>query len=73
MSLSPEIQAKVQLWRQKCREGTMTLDEYKEAIQFLRANRTVASQTSDKARAKRVAAKAAPVSGEDLLGELEGL
>ena len=37
MAQSPEMQAKIQLWRQKAREGTLTQDEMREAIAALRA------------------------------------
>jgi len=68
MAISTEAQAKVQLLRQKAREGTLTPAEAKEAIIMLRQDRTFAQATSTKAKA----AKAKP-SGDDLLSELEGL
>lgn len=70
MALTPEGQLKVQLWRQKSREGTLTPEELREAIIFLRQDRVTAAATSEKSRAK----KAKPAANsDDLLNELEGL
>lgn len=33
------MQSKVSEWRQKARDGTLTIEEMKEAIRFLRAER----------------------------------
>jgi len=71
MALSPEMQSKVQLWRQKAREGTLTTEERREAIQLLRQDRIGAAQTSTASRAKK--APKAPINADDLLSELDGL
>lgn len=71
MALSPETQAKVQLWRQKAREGTLSQEERREAIQLLRQDRIGAAQVSTASRAKK--APKAPVNADDLLSELENL
>ena len=71
MALSPETQAKVQLWRQKAREGTLSQEERREAIQLLRQDRIGAAQISTASRAKK--APKAPVNADDLLSELENL
>jgi hypothetical protein len=63
-----DIQEQVQIWRQKATEGSLTLAEMREAIQFLRANRSTATTA---AKAKGTSKKV--VSSEDLLSELEGL
>jgi hypothetical protein len=67
---SPELASQVALWRQKAKDGTLTQDEMREAIQALRAERATASPTGTSV--KRTAAKAKP-SSEDLLSQLEGL
>jgi hypothetical protein len=59
--------AKIQLWRQKARDGTLTQEEMKEAITVLRADRIHIGA------AKGRATKKAPINSEDLLTELEGL
>jgi hypothetical protein len=63
-----DIQTKVQIWRQKCTNGTITLEEMREAISYLRADRKAASAAAVKTKAT----KAKPNS-DDLLKELEGL
>lgn len=65
-----DISAKVQIWREKAKAGTLSHEEMKEAIQALRAGRASASVTSSAARTSR--AKKAPVNSDDLLAQLEG-
>lgn len=69
--MNPELQSKIILWRQKAVEGTLTIEEMKEAITVLRAGRVGAAIASDASRRKK--AKAVIPSADDLLGELEGL
>ena len=64
MSVSPELQSRVAEWRQKARDGTLTLDEMKQAIIYLRGERTAMAATS------KTKSKAPSVSGDDLLSEL---
>lgn len=64
--------AQVEIWRQKCQAGTMTLEEYKQVIIQLRAGRAATPQTTSGSRSK-AKAKPAPVSGDDLLSQLDGL
>lgn len=71
MALSPEAQARVQLLRQRSREGTLTDEEAREAIILLRQDRVAAAAASAKSKAKKAAA--APVNSEDLLSELDNL
>lgn len=68
--MSPELQAKIQLWRQKAINGNLTQDEMGEAILALRADRVGASIASDKSR--RAKAKVEIPSADDLLNELGG-
>ncbi len=63
-----DIQEKVQIWRQRAEAGTLSLSEMREAIQYLRANRTSATTA---AKAKGTSKKV--VNSQDLLNELEGL
>jgi hypothetical protein len=63
MSVSLETQQKVAEWRTRAREGTFTIDEMKEAITFLRAERQAMPPAKSRA-AKPVA------NADDLLSEL---
>lgn len=72
--MSEVILSNIQLWRQKSRDGTMTLEETRAAVEAIRKERVTASATSTKARstagAKAKSAKAAPIDSNDLLSEL---
>ncbi len=67
MSVSAEQMAKVAEWREKARQGTLTLDESREAIRFLRAERQAMPTGSSKAKPK------VEVNTSDLLSELDNL
>lgn len=70
---SPETTAKIQLWRQKAIEGTLTKEEMREAIVLMRGERRSAAVASETAR-KTAAKKTKPqLDGDDLLAELGGL
>ena len=71
MAISPEMQAQVQIWRQKAREGTLTQEERRDAIRLLREDRKGAEGVSAASRAKK--APKAPVNADDFLSELDGL
>ena len=74
MAQSPEMQAKIQLWRQKAREGTLTQDEMREAIAALRQDRVGAASVSATSREKRATTRAkANINSDALLGELDNL
>ena len=62
---------KIAEWRRKAAEGTLALDEMKEAIVMLRQGRVAAANASAVAK-RKVAAKMIPAA-EDLLGELGDL
>lgn len=68
MAFTPEVQAKIQIWRERARAGTLTQDEMREAIVVLRQDRVRASAVSATARKRK-----APVDAEALLGELDNL
>lgn len=73
--MSPENSAKIQAWRQRAREGTLTQDDLREAIATLREGRVAAAATSSKSRsaAATTRAKKLPVNSDDLLSELGDL
>lgn len=75
MSLpSAEVIAKVQEWRRKAADGTITLEEQKEAILFLRANRFAAQSAPKTAGGTKKSSTKKPIkSGDDLLSELDAL
>ena len=62
---SPETEARVALWRQKALDGTLTLEESREAITYLRQSRGVAAAASAKSRSVK-----SPIDGEALLDSL---
>lgn len=66
--MSPELQSKIALWRQKAVQGTLTQEEMKEAILALRADRVGAAVAS--AASKRSKAKAEIPDADDLLAEM---
>ena len=72
--MSPEMNTKVQLWRQKARDGSLTQDEMREAIAALRADRAKSAGTSAVSREKKATTRAKKnVNSDDLLSELDGL
>ncbi len=74
MAQSPELQAKIQTWRQKAREGTLSADEMREAIAALRQDRVMASATSAVAKERKSTARAKKdINSDAMLGELEDL
>ena len=70
--MSEIINEKIQIWRAKCTDGTITIDEMREAIAAIRKERVSAQETSTKSKAKKAdaKAKAQPINSDDLLGEL---
>lgn len=65
-----ELQEKITSWRLRSAEGSLTLEEMKAAIIYLRAGRVQAATSS---AAKRKKSIAAIPSAQDMLSELEGL
>lgn len=70
--MSEVIQTSVQVWRQRAREGTLTVDEMKAAIQAIRSERVGQGAVSTAAKEKKAVAtkKKQPINSDDLLGEL---
>ena len=63
-----DINSKVENWRAKAEAGTLTRDEMKEAIVYLRSIR---KQATTKAKKKGTSKKV--INSNELLNELEGL
>ena len=66
MVASLEVQQRIAELRNKARAGTLTLDEMKEGIAFLRQERLALPPTKSSSSRK----KAPEISGDDLLKEL---
>lgn len=66
MSVSPDVIARVAELRDKARAGTLSMDDSREAIRFLRAERLAMPAPS---KAKKTVA----VNVDNLFGELDGL
>ena len=64
MPVSIEVQTRVAELRQKSREGTLTMDDMREGIILLRADRLAMPQ------GKPTKSKAPPPNVDDLLSEL---
>lgn len=74
MAQSPEMQAKIAVWRQRALTGTLTQDEMREAIAALRQDRIGASSVSAASREKKATTRAkAAINSDDLLGQLDGI
>jgi hypothetical protein len=67
IDLSPDLSAKISIWRQKSLQGTITQEEMKEAIIALRQSRFAAVGKSKETKKK---AKTSARSADDLLSEL---
>lgn len=69
---SEVINTNIQLWREKARAGTLTLEETRAAIAAIRKERVSANAVSAASTAKKAAAKAkaGPIDSEALLSEL---
>lgn len=72
LSTDPAFHAKLAEYRRKAADNTITLDEMREAVKLMRQGRVAAAAASAK-RAQKPSAGKAPVSGDDLLSELDAL
>lgn len=72
--MSEVILSNVQIWRQKARDGTITMEEMKQAIDAIRKERVGASAVSATSKAKTATAKAkaAPIDSDAMLDGLMG-
>jgi hypothetical protein len=66
--MSPELTSKIQIWRQRSRDQTLTEADMAEAILALRGERRGAAIASDTARRKT--AKSAIPDADSMLKEL---
>lgn len=70
--MSEVIATNLQRWRQQARDGTMSVEEYKEVIAAIRKERVGASAVSAASKERKTAAKekAKPVDTKDLLSQI---
>lgn len=66
--MTPELNAKISVWRQSALEGTLSQDDLREAIAALRGDRRGAAVASEKSKTKK-AIREIP-SADDLLSEI---
>lgn len=69
--MNPELQSQIVIWRQKAAEGTLSIDEMRQAVAAIRGDRRGAATASEASRRK--AAKKEIPSADDMLKQLEGL
>jgi hypothetical protein len=69
MAFSVEVSAQILQWRAQAADGTLTLDQMKEAIKVLRQDRVSSHIASTTSRTKKAESKA-PVDTDALLKEL---
>ena len=68
--MAPELLQKLAIWRAKAADGTLTLDEMREAVVLMRGDRKAGQSASTGTR--RAKAKAEIPSADDMLSELGG-
>lgn len=68
-----ELQSKIQSWRLRASEGSLTLEDMKEAVRYLRAGRVAAASAASAGSKKRSAAIAAIPSASSMLDDLDAL
>lgn len=68
--MSDLINEKIQEWRRRSAEGTMTIADYREAIESIRKERVQAQETSTKSKARKTKQAPEAVDSDGLLGEL---
>jgi hypothetical protein len=71
----PALLTKITEWRHKCADGSITLDEMREAVKVLRANRVSAAEAAAKSKSGGAKSKksSTPVDAGSLLDQLNGL
>ena len=68
--MSPEVQQRLSILRTKSLDGTISLDEYREAIRLMRADRQSAQHASANSTTRKKALKADIKSADEMLDEL---
>lgn len=66
--MTPEVSAQIAIWRHKTNEGTITVEEMRQAVDLIRGSRKSAAISSEQARKTR--AKKEIKSADEMLGEL---
>ena len=69
----PELLNKLSIWRTKAADGSITLEEMREAIKTLRANRMSTAEAASNSKSsggRKKKAPAAPINAADLLSQL---
>ena len=66
--MNPELQSKIEVWKRQAAEGALSEAQMLEVVRALREGRMGAAIASEVSRKSK--AKAAPVDGNDLLGEM---
>lgn len=67
----PNLLNQLSQWRQRAADGSITLDEMREAIKHLRANRMATAEAASKSKSGgKKKATAAPINAADLLSQL---
>lgn len=73
----PDLLNKLSIWRRKCTDGTITLEEMRESVQALRANRMASAEAATKSKStgggRKKKTPAAPVDAVSLLDQLKGI
>lgn len=69
----PTMLNQISEWRRKAADGSITLEEMREAIKVLRANRLTSLEAAAKSKSRSKKTPAAPVNAGDLLDQLNGL
>ena len=71
----PELLNKLSVWRTKAADGSLSIDDMREAIKVLRANRMSTAEAAAKSKSggSRKKSPAAPVDAGNLLDQLNGL
>lgn len=68
--MSPEVVQRLNILRAKSNDGTITTQEYQEAIRLMRADRVSAQHASANSTARKKAPKAEIKSADEMLDEL---
>ena len=69
--MTPELQSKILIWRQKALDGTLSLEDQIEAVKALRESRESAFKAANSKAASSKARTSKPVlNADDLLSEL---
>jgi hypothetical protein len=67
---SLETLAKIAIWRQKCIDGTITIEEMREAVAVMRGDRKAAAQAAAASSKRTAKPKAQVQSADEMLDEL---